>query len=1444
MSWSGSASVPNWGGQDNASGSGGSGSVGDLYIVPDPPTIEQNPSIGLEGRNEVPLPTKYKDLEVKNINGNPDFDASNWYLYEAKGDVNAALLPLPPIIVPPLPYRRIYDLNNFRNINAGNLNAQLDGLNPLGTGQVNGFRGGFNLIDCETIDVSNDDETGTVSIYGASKLVGTNALYVEGGTTLTGGGIIHGTTIGAMNVGGIDTNRIDVVPAGIDITTVALPILITAGSVLTLTAGGATTVTAGGVLALAGGSYIQYNTDENRFINTSSGNDFTDILIGNIHPAFNGSANLRINGGGSGRGVELADTKSINLWTNSSIATWVNTTSYNIAQKVKFGSAWYNCLVINAYTQPNIPIPNWVTASNYIAGTIVFSAGLVYRCSSSISGSTTPPAPTSDPNWTNLGFTTNAITQIWAVFNPYVSTITGDELSVLRIGTIQGATGGAGVQLNDIKDLNLFTELPIADWVNSTNYATGTKVKYLDFYYNALFPNLNLQPTIPIPAFVDTNSYNVNNIVFETGEGAFRCITATAPPSAWVSSSVYNVGNRVAFGGLYYECAYRNLALQPATAIPVWVSGTSYVADQIVDYSGDTYFASGIPDPLVPPPSAEWILIFTGNNINNIWVPISINPPNANWQLIGSTNDITQVWPNYQPYQSSIDGDRFSSIDAGGMSSNFLTLAGKSYGDAILRFGSSTGSLSTIKQVNSTGQIVIDTAVGLKIDTTTSTDFSAGDVVNLKNLTLTSALNPTWSDIITYALNSVVERDGYNWRSEIAGNVGNIPQTLLAPWLLSSSYIIGNVRYDVGANNSYLCIANVSGSTTPPSGDPTNWSFFQVGSNAEDVWYSMGAVVESNIVGDRLSSIEIGTQDFVCEAGTYLTIGQDINQAGTIDATIGTGGSITLVGNDNATLGSLTGTAGIIGDSIYIQTIPTTGGNILVEANDQLTMGAINQVQLASTTGNVLISSLAQDITLNSFDDLTLAGGNNVILGSTTGNVNITSKSATNITATTGDIAINSDAGAVNMGSSAETSITAGDYINIQADENVDVIANTGTIAITGATDTTITATAGDLFLVAGNDINLTAGAGDKVIVNSTLDLTDKNVINADTITGQGALTLATTGATNLNLSPDTGGVIVANKNLSMGGNPITNCTSVGNNGVITIASTTNSIFISPSTSSGTGVVQITKNLDMATINAITNCIGVSSANALSFTANNGNVNLTATGSGNRIVLNSDATLGNRTLFNFTGTNVGGIFGLTTQPLNLVGQQATPQITIRGSLTMWQNATTQGSGNSISGVTTLNGRNLFSYGNFYNTATQTLGAINTATRIQMNTSANNNLITLDTTTNIGRLTFTNAGVYQVSWSAYLFHGAGGTAKSCIWIRLNGTDVAGSGKTENNDSQLNETNLASTSLVNVGAGGFIEFFWASNSVSVPLTSVSAVAPFPATPSFACSIQIVG
>lgn len=370
--------------------------------------------------------------------------------------------------------------------------------------------------------------------------------------------------------------------------------------------------------------------------------------------------------------------------------------------------------------------------------------------------------------------------------------------------------------------------------------------------------------------------------------------------------------------------------------------------------------------------------------------------------------------------------------------------------------------------------------------------------------------------------------------------------------------------------------------------------------------------------------------------------------------------------------------------------------------------------------------------------------------------------------------------------------------------------------------------------------IDVTAGAGQNIQFQSPLDMSNKNIVNASTITGQTALTLATLSNGNLNLSPNGTGLIEANKGIDMNNNTIVGASTITGTTALTLATTgATNLNLSPGTG---GLIVAGKGLSMGT-NSITNCLGLQSATGLAITTLSGTIEFTPSGT-NRTNFNTDCGFNNKTLFNFTGTNVGGIYGLTTQALALVGQQATPAVQIRGSLTMWQNASTQGAGNSISGVTTLNGRNLFAYGNFYNNANQTLTAINTATLVKMNTSLNNNLITLDTTTNIGRITFTNAGVYHVVWNAYLFHGSGGTAKSVIWIRLNGTDVAGSGKTENNDASQNETNMTSSAMVSVTASQYIEFYWASDSLNVPLTAVAASAPYPATPSFSCTISIVG
>jgi hypothetical protein len=115
-------------------------------------------------------------------------------------------------------------------------------------------------------------------------------------------------------------------------------------------------------------------------------------------------------------------------------------------------------------------------------------------------------------------------------------------------------------------------------------------------------------------------------------------------------------------------------------------------------------------------------------------------------------------------------------------------------------------------------------------------------------------------------------------------------------------------------------------------------------------------------------------------------------------------------------------------------------------------------------------------------------------------------------------------------------------------------------------------------------------------------------------------------------------------------------------------------------------------------------------------------------------------------------------------------------------------------------------------------------------------------ITLDAITNVGRLTFSNAGTYEVTWNGYLVR-ASGTANNFIWIRLNGTDVAGTGKKQRTDAGLSEISIGGSTQVTVTSGQYIEFFWATDDINTSLTSYTASSPYPAIPSFSCAISII-
>lgn len=562
------------------------------------------------------------------------FSASNWYLYDAQGNVNAGLLPLPPVIIPPAPYRRIYDLNNFRDINCGNVNAQFDALAPLTTGKVSGFRSEFARADIQEIVVDNENEIGTVSIYAANKLPGLNGLYVEGGTTLTGGGIVHGVTIGALQVAGIDTVRIDVLPAGMDLAS---------ATYITIDAAGAANVAAGGALSFAGGSYIEYNSDQHYFRNTTSGNDFTDIFVGNIHAADGGSAPLRIND--AARGVQIDTTKQITMYSTIP-PLWSDATTYNLNNKVIYGSSRYNSKVTNLNLPPGINIPLWNPGSNYLSNNYTFVVGIgAYRCTSNIAGSTTSPNGDTD-HWALFSSSNNAI-QIWET-DPtvdFTSYISGDYKSYITMGT------GNFTTLN-VSTLNVASSITVSNIISksiSTDYISSlTSNGLVISNVNALYLTPTVQLTYP------EYDLNTNYIVAQK---------ATYQGVVYTSITTPNQGN------------IPNLA-----SIEPWVAFTPYLSGNIRYYSEDdkSYRCTGNPDGDIAPPDdiSNWVFFENGAYQEDVWY--AFTEPVANPSFIQG-NLLSYVSTGTSRASNAIYETSYIST----LTANFITTKGAGNGMAV-----------------------------------------------------------------------------------------------------------------------------------------------------------------------------------------------------------------------------------------------------------------------------------------------------------------------------------------------------------------------------------------------------------------------------------------------------------------------------------------------------------------------------------------------------------------------------------------------------------------------------------------------------------------------------------------------------------------------------------------------------------------------------------------
>ena len=714
---------PNWAGDGIPTGT--DVAPGNLYVLPDPPNIDTNPSLGLSGSNEVELPTKYKDLEVKNLtfeNINPPYPigAEQWSKYPAINDVVANRVVGTNV--------RQYDITDFRDIRVANIYAERENVPAPNGGTIVA-------------------ELGMSSPIGAFGLLSANVagqidgpFTVNGGTTLDGG-TLNGTSIGSLPIEGINTVRLDVLPIGIDMVS---------PTYITIDAGGAANVAAGGALSLAGGSYIEYNSDQHYFINSSAGNDFTDILVGNIHPADGGTDNLRINGGGSGRGVYLDDGVMVSSKIHKTPQYSYFKPSYDIdvlydeGNEVDYEGICYIAQDMNRGFPPLSSYQEWSNELPYVVGNIVFVLINTFVCIEDVIGGDGPIDDTT--HWQVVGVITD---NIWLP--------NGEKRADNQV--VFQPQGADGYSWSLIKLAN-------ADGLRTMKQTIGLNTQEIGrLYDDTIYP-----PTIgtlPVSGDLNMNLFSVLNA---------QKIQPSQLDVAleWVDTTVYETGDYVSVGTDVYQAVSKNLNLNPTGSIPTWDSGgITYLEENIVQSDGKTYgcilgyITSGSDNP--PEGDTDhWQEQYIGVYMENYWslIRTALNGGVMFPAVYGDTSYYSLVKPFGAAYNSLWITER----NAG---TNELTNAGRIYDSGI-----------NPPQIGGAESLVV---VG-------DLDMAAYSINNLINLTSTDTLGLSGA-IGGIRLDSDVDANAKNITS-----VGNLGTDTISPYTTTDITFNGNIDtalYDI-----------------------------------------------------------------------------------------------------------------------------------------------------------------------------------------------------------------------------------------------------------------------------------------------------------------------------------------------------------------------------------------------------------------------------------------------------------------------------------------------------------------------------------------------------------------------------------------------------------------------------------------------------------------------
>lgn len=148
----------------------------------------------------------------------------------------------------------------------------------------------------------------------------------------------------------------------------------------------------------------------------------------------------------------------------------------------------------------------------------------------------------------------------------------------------------------------------------------------------------------------------------------------------------------------------------------------------------------------------------------------------------------------------------------------------------------------------------------------------------------------------------------------------------------------------------------------------------------------------------------------------------------------------------------------------------------------------------------------------------------------------------------------------------------------------------------------------------------------------------------------------------------------------------------------------------------------------------------------------------------------------------------------------------------------------------------------FPNGLFFNTADQTLAAVDTGYPITFNQTYLNNFVALQTAST-SKIEVAVAGVYNFQLSVQLKSTNASAKDVQIWIKRGTTTIGYSGHRYTVEGSDNHMNVNWIFDIDLAAGEYIEMYWGADDTNVTMEAIPASAPYPAVASAVMAVNFV-